>query len=67
MLLDPKAPANVALEQVFAGVDKLKRMGFKKKGILKMVSIHLKRRQSKHTAKYSVDTIRHGLAALAGK
>ena len=36
-LLDPNAPANVALKQIFSGVDKLKAMGFKKKNIFKMI------------------------------
>ncbi len=63
MSLDPNAPANVALKQIFSGVDRLKAMGFKKKNIVKMISIHMGRRRSKHTA----ETMRAGLRALAGK
>lgn len=63
MSLDPNAPANVALKQIFSGVDKLKAMGFKKKNIVKMISIHMGRRKSKHTA----ERITAGLRALTGK
>jgi len=62
-LLDPNAPANVALKRIFSGVDKLKAMGFKKKHIFKMISIHIGRRKSRHTA----GDISAGLRALAGK
>lgn len=63
MILDPNAPANIALKEVFSGVDKLKAMGFKKKSIVKMISIHLGRRRPKR----SVDEIRAGLKALASE
>jgi hypothetical protein len=63
MSLDANAPANVALKQIFSGVDKLKAMGFKKKNIVKMISIHMGRRKSRHTA----ERIIAGLRALAGK
>jgi hypothetical protein len=59
----PNAPANVALKQIFSGVDKLKAMGFKKKNIFKMISVHIGRRKSRHTA----GNISAGLRALAGE
>ena len=62
-LLDPNAPANVALKQIFSGVDKLKAMGFKKKNIFKMISVHIGRRKSRYTA----GNISAGLRALAGE
>lgn len=62
-LLDPNAPANLALKQIFLGVDKLKALGFKKKNIFKMISIHVGRRKSRHTA----GRISAGLRALAGE
>jgi hypothetical protein len=62
-LLDPNAPANVALKQVFSGVDKLKAMGFKKKNIFKIISVHIGRRKSRHTA----GNVSAGLRALAGE
>jgi hypothetical protein len=62
-LLDQNAPANVALKQIFSGVDKLKAMGFKKKNIFKMISVHIGRRKSRHTA----GNISAGLRALAGE
>ena len=60
---DPKAPANIALKQIFSGVDKLKAIGFKKKHIFKMISVHIGRRKSRHTAA----DISAGLRALAGE
>jgi hypothetical protein len=63
MGLGPQAPENVALQQIFSGVDKLKAMGFKKRAILKMISVHIGRRTSKYTA----TDISAGLRALAGK
>ena len=62
-LLDPNAPANVALKQIFSGVDELKAMGFKKKNIFKMMSVRIGRRKSRHTA----GNISAGLRALAGE
>jgi hypothetical protein len=63
MSLDPKASANVALKQIFSGVDKLKAIGFKKKHIFKMISVHIGRRKPRYTAA----DIEAGLQALAGK
>jgi hypothetical protein len=63
MSLDPKAPANVALKQIFMGVDKLKALGFKKKNIFKMISVHIGRRKSRHIA----ERIGAGLRTLAGE
>ena len=39
-LLDPNAPANVALKQIFSSVDKLKAMGFKEKHLQNDFSPH---------------------------
>lgn len=63
MSLDPNAPANLALKQIFSGVDKLKAIGFKKKHIFKMISVHIGRRKPRYTAA----DINAGLRALAGK
>ncbi len=64
MLLDRNAPENLALKQIFSGVDKLKAMGFKKKNIVRMISIHMGRRKSKQSVEsISADLIR----TLAGK
>jgi len=63
MPLDPKAPANVALAQIFSGVDKLKAIGFKKQHILRMISVHIGRRKPRYTAA----DVSAGLRALAGK
>jgi Holliday junction resolvasome RuvABC DNA-binding subunit len=63
MSLQTNAPANLALKQIFSGVDKLKAMGFKKKDIIKMISAHMGRRKSKSTA----ERLRAGLQALAGE
>jgi hypothetical protein len=63
MPLDPNAPANLALKQVFSGVDKLKTLGFKKKAIFKKISIHFGRRKRKHIS----EMLRAGLQALVGR
>jgi hypothetical protein len=59
------AAADKAYKEMMLGADKLAAMGFKKKAIQRMISIHLGRRKSKHNANRQI--IDAGLKALASK
>lgn len=57
------AAADLAHKETMSGVDKFVALGFKKKSIIHLISIHLGRRKSK----YKTALITAGLRALAGK
>jgi hypothetical protein len=58
------AAANKAFRETMLGADKLVALGFKKKGIIRMISFHVERRKSKYKTSLSLAA---GLQALAGK
>lgn len=58
------AAANKAFRETMSGVDKLVALGFKKKGIIRMISFHVGRRKSQYRSESSLTA---GLQALAGK
>jgi hypothetical protein len=58
-----QAAADRAFKETMSGLDKFITLGFKKKGILRLISIHIGRRKSKNKNALSSA----GLRALTGK
>jgi hypothetical protein len=63
-LAERHAAANKAFRETMSGADKLVALGYKKKGIIRMISFHIGRRKSKYK---SAASLAAGLQALAGK
>jgi Holliday junction resolvasome RuvABC DNA-binding subunit len=63
-LPERQAAANKAYLETMSGVDKLVKLGYKKKNIIRMVSVHVGRRKPKAQSSSSVAA---GLKILAGE